>query len=183
MRLLLHNKIKGFGLIEILISLVIFAVGVISVTTLNVKTYRIIKNNELADFADRTMVKSLEYFKTPTIDVQTNLENWMNSSPTKNVEVSIDPSSLIDDSLPLLFRVLGYPSVMTLQDSCDPAGLYKITTSPTSIYNGFVICEQVFIEKKTNGYKITSKVIYDIGVSEPKINQLIGYRPFTYEGN
>lgn len=183
MKLLLHNNINGFGLIEILISLAIFAIGVISVTTLNVRTYRVIKNNELADFADRTMVKSLEYFKTPTTsDVQAQIEGWLSTSPDNRLNCYISPFSIVDDSGELLFLPYDYSS--TLYENCDSSipQVYKLKTKVGSLYEGFNICEQIIVEKKSNGYKITSRVVYNID-SETKINQLIGYRPFTYEGN
>jgi len=181
----LHNKIKGFGLFEILISLVLFAVGVIAVTSLNAKTYKIIKNNELADFADRTMVKSLEYFKTPTTsDVQAQIEDWISLSTYPNLRANcyISPTSIVDDSGELEFTRLDDSS--TLYDKCDSSipPVYRLRTKVGSLYEGFNICEEVIVEKKTNGYKITSRVVYDIG-TETKVNQLIGYRPFTYEGN
>ena len=174
----LHNKIKGFGLFEILISLALFAGGVISVTSLNVKTYGIIKNNELADFADRTMVKALEYFKTPTTnDVQVQMEGWTGTSPyIANTYIT----SIVDESSELIFAFKDH--LIAPISSCDPASPFKLKTTVGSLYEGFNICEQTIIEKKINGYKITSRVVYDIG-SETRINQLIGYRPFTYEGN
>lgn len=174
----LHNKIKGFGLFEILISLVLFAVGVIAVTSLNAKTYKIIKNNELADFADRTMVKSLEYFKTPTTsDVQAQIEGWTGTSPFRaNTYIT----SIVDESSGLTFSLKD--NLFAPISICDSTSSFKLKTTVGSIYEGFNICEQTIIEKKINGYKITSRIVYDIG-SETKINQLIGYRPFTYEGN
>jgi hypothetical protein len=180
-----HFKIKGFGLFEILISLAIFAIGIISITSLNVKTYMVIKNNELIDFADRTMIKALEYFKAPTTTttattpgIQTLLEGWMNnvSNTNKVVNLSIDSSSALDDSTILKFKLQNFNNSSISE--CN-LGEYKISTTTGSIYEGFDICEQVIIEKKENGYKITSRIVYKIA-TETKINQIIGYRPFTY---
>jgi type II secretory pathway component PulJ len=184
---LLHlhrKKIFGFGLFEILISLAIFAVGVISITSLNVKTYRVIKNNELMDFADRTMVKALEYFKSPTTnDLQNMIELEMNAqgNTTKSINYSIDSNSLVDDGTVLNFVKRSYDAT-SLISTCTNGSLYKLSTSPDSLYSGFDICEQIIIEKKVNGYKITSRVVYSIDTGT-KINQLIGYRPFTYAEN
>jgi hypothetical protein len=183
---LFHNKIKGFGLFEIVISLAIFAVGVITITSLNVRTYRVIKNNELMDFADRTMVKSLEYFKSPTTNdsattkgVQAQLETWMLSSKVANVAISQD--SPIDDSKELVF-VNQSSTKLKINESCFSSSLYKLKIDSNSLYGGLNICEQVIIEKKDNGYVITSIIVYQID-GETKTRQLIGYRPFTYEEN
>jgi prepilin-type N-terminal cleavage/methylation domain-containing protein len=183
MTLLHHKKNKGFGIIEILISLAIFAIGVISITSLNAKTYRVIKNNELSDFADRTMVKALEYFKSPTTsDIQDKLEGWILSGGGTEAYCSIISTSTIDESIKLEFEYQDAGNYFPKPPTCLSGNPYKLNTSAESIYKDFYICEQIFVEKMTNGYKITSKVVYKID-TETKTNQLIGYRPFTYEGN
>jgi len=185
MRLIIRNKIYGFGLFEILISLAIFAMGIISITSLNVKSFKVVKNNELMDFADRTMIKALEYFKSPTTTgVQATLEAWMANPPNTGGKVYtyIKNTSLVDENGILEFGLENYNGP-TISD-CT-AGNYKLRMASGSKYEGFNICEQVLIEKMTNGYKITSIVVYKIDVSnqadsQTKINQLVGYRPFTY---
>jgi len=183
------NKKPAFGLIEILISLAIFALAIISITSTNAKTYRIVKNNELADFSNRTMVKTLEFFKAPTTDslvagiqqsTQKIIENALiNNPPNPTKSVTFKSNSIIDTNAQLTFQEVENNPISKII-TCDSGSTYKVAVSPNSGYTGFDLCNQIIIEKKNDGYLIRSRIVYQIR-EITKINELIGYRPFTYD--
>ena len=187
-----NKKLNAFGLFEIVLSLAIFGIGIISLTSMNAKTYKVIKNNELSDFANRTMVKTLEFFKSPTTSstgtqqsTQKIISDAMFNEPVKilppfiTIQFNIDPSAMIDttDQLAFIKNSDSTPIV-----DCSSTSSYKVFVSSGSNYEGLIICNQIIVDKMTNGYKITSRIVYIID-GEIKKNELIGYRPFTYESD
>jgi len=177
------KRILAFGIFEILISLAIFGVGVISITSLNIKSYRVIKNNELADFSDRTMIKALEYFKSPTTTdgVQEQIESDI-LNHGNIISYGVKDGSLIDDGVKLLFVNKGENNISRMITQCNLGNQFRVQATPNTIYENLELCLQVIVSKQENGYLIRSRVVYNID-TETKINELIGYRPFTYVSN
>lgn len=167
-----NKKIKAFGLVEILVSLVIFGIAVIAVTNLTVSSYRIVKDNELSDMSNSLMLRGMEYFKSAksitalsAITAGSTVYFKINSGIGTEVgNPAADPST---DNLPVL--VAG--GAIT---SCTEGSAYKVY-----VYNfsAFLLCNQIAVTKTaTNDFIIKSTVIYQKS-RQMATGELLGYRP------
>ncbi len=188
------NKIKAWGLVEIMISIGIFGVAIISITSLNARSFNKIKDNELTDQSNRIMISAAEYFKSPAQDVQDLLRTvpevstpsvpaYFKLPSTVNNPFVIDASN-IESSNWRWEKVTSLPLPTTL-GNCTAGSIYQIvfksaaTADSASLTSGFLLCSQVVVEKRTYGYQITSNISYRVGGID-KTNQIKAYRPFTY---
>ena len=172
-------KLKAWGLVEILIAMTIFAVAIISITSLNARNYTIIKNNELADQANKVMISAVEYFKAPAANVQTFLTTNVTGTEAKSFWLDVN-SNVIDASRnDLQFQWI---SSTTPEDfaNCTNSSAYKVTfKAADGTISAFLVCLKVDIKKQNNGFQIVSYITYFLS-SVPTTNSIVGYRPFTY---
>lgn len=200
-----NRKLKAAGLIEILIAMVIFAIAIVAITSLNAKNYRQIKANEITDLANKLMVSSLEYLKAPTTNtlegngIQEQLEAFFQDDPTKDY-ICIRVDGEIDSNDFNITKVTCPNDPLTSAnrlkfDECTNGSEYLLDSSIGSGLEGITICNQIVVEKqlstsvpgRPDGYKIISRVVYKTPIwnkdneSYFYINEIFGFRPFTFE--
>lgn len=186
METLKQNKKEAWGLVEILIAMAIYAGAIIAITSLNSKNYYIIRENELADRANKLMLVASEYFKSPAQEVQeiylntTNLpsEDSTNSFILKGASrvINTKEAGVVANQWETISNQYGLPLHCTI----DSPTAVTFRRDDGSI-DPFFICLRVDVKKGKNGYQITSKISYKRkSSSELTHNDLISYRPFTY---
>ena|SRR3989304_8329648 len=157
------KKIKAFGLVEILVSLVIYGVAVIAVTSLTINSYRTIKDSELSDFANSVMVRGVEYFKSA--DTLTIL-------PTSGKKSFIISSDLGNPSSP--FSMTEIPGITDKITACSTGSQFHVTISGNE---GFLLCNQILISKlSSNDYLIDSVIVFQLS-RRVEQTELLGFRP------
>lgn len=178
-----NKNLKAWGLVEILISMTIYAVAIISITSLNARNYLIIRDNELTDRANKLMVAATEYFKSPADEVQVILASDLTSlNQTKTYILNNDSNTidLTDD-----INAMEWETTTITNFPCNnPSDVSNVTfiidNSGYTSSDNFLTCIRVEVTRKANGYKINSIMNYKKG-EDLTYNNLIAYRPFTYE--
>jgi Tfp pilus assembly protein FimT len=189
-----NKKLKASGLIEMLIAMAIFAVAIVAITALNAKNYQQIKTNEITDVANRIMVSNLEFMKAPTTTtnlgssgqgIQELLESYL-SSPSDIV--CFKPTAPLDNITNFdVVQVTTPCSITTKINKCDTSNsAYKLTAPSSTALAGLWICNQIIVRMDPiqRGYIINSVIVYQTPKSsptDPVVNEIIGFRPFTYE--
>jgi hypothetical protein len=203
-----NKKMKAYGLVEILISMAIFAVAIISITSLNAKNFKQIKANEISDLSNKLMVSTLEYMKSPsTGGVVESIQDKMEAALLNDLDgvvcfyiagdimniwaaeiyanFQIEPTTLNCDVNAASLTTSNY----RLQpNSCTSSSVYLIGTTDT-VLQGLKICNQIIVKRDaiSRGYLLISRVAYEKGVYDSTtnssfgVNEIFGFRPYTYE--
>lgn len=209
------RKIKAAGLIEMLIAMAIFAIAVISITSLNAKNYMQIKTNELNDFANIFMVSSMEFMKTPTSTtasgtaVQKLIEDALIARGGGEDEVCFRMTGDMGAAIPTFGivhvnnsllcpnNIAGTaPAEVTIRNNtlnlsnCNTSNTYRVSISGANI-TGLLACNIIIVKKvqttQQQGYFIISRIVYRTPLKDPttnsqfRVNEIFGFRPFTYE--
>lgn len=175
----LRHQIKAWGLVEILISMTIYAVAIVGITSLNARNYFMIRENELADRANKVMLSSMEYFKSPALEVQDMLiTQFPSTNVTKSFYLNSDSNQIDLNSGSINKMVWAVSANNPVCNSSAVRRVYFILNDYSS--DNFLLCLRVEITRKPNGFMINSIIEYE---KNGKLisNNLIGYRPFTYE--
>jgi Tfp pilus assembly protein PilV len=186
------NRLNASGLIEMLIAMAIFAIAIVAITALNAKNYQQIKTNEITDIANRIMVSNLEFMKAPTTTtnlgssgqgIQELLESYL-TSPSD--VVCFRPTAPLDNITNFDVAQVTTPCPTKI-NRCDTSNTaYKLTNPTNSVLSGLWICNQIIVrmDPVQRGYVINSVIVYQTPKSSPTVpvvNEIIGFRPFTYE--
>lgn len=181
-----NKKIRGWGLVEILISMTIYAVAIITITSLNLKNYYIIRQNELADRANKLMIGAIEYFKSPAQEVQDLLAANLTSNGQAAEYVLTNTSRTVDiesSATPVdwQFQASGSTSIACKSGASSQVS-FKYSVKSTKVTDNFLSCIYVLVVKGTTGYTITANLSYQKSSSASELvsSSLIGFRPFTY---
>lgn len=202
-----NNNFSAAGLIEILIAMVIFAIAIVAITSLNAKNFRQIKANEISDLANKLMISSLEYLKAPTTNteqgegIQEIIEGFLGSDDFTCLKVNGN----IDTSAFSIEEVTGFECPSNLIENpekrlkfneCNGSS-YKLQANQGSGLEGLNICNQIIIKRQErdelantpDGFFIISRVVYETPVKNTQnnsnfyVNEIYGFRPLTYEEN
>lgn len=123
---------KGLGLVEVLISLAVVSTGMVMITSLSLKTLKVVRKNELQDIAVQLGVEAMDFMKQPnTISV----ESYDDYYPGYYyLDISTAPYRIV--------KVQGYEEIET----CNPNSRYHVSSvSETSV------CQQLHIENDPGG--------------------------------
>jgi hypothetical protein len=198
----IKKQFKALGLIEILISMAIFAFAIIIITSLNAKNFKQIKSNEITDVANKLMLSTLEFMKSPTTNtasgvvgagVQQLIESVYAAHPGRTDICFSLISRMDENNFTLNDQTLnctdGLSSNSALRlNNCILGNNYRVLANSPSL-SGLMICNQVVVRKDSTqkGYFIVSRVVYttpnsNFNTPNPVvINELFGFRPYTYE--
>ena len=200
-------NLSGAGLIEILIAMVIFAIAIVAITSLNAKNFRQIKANEISDLSNKLMISSLEYLKAPTTStgegtgIQEIIEGFLAyGDDFACVKVEGD---IITGAFSILevegsgcgSDLIKIPANRIQVGDCLNGSPYKISTGEGSGLEGLNICNQIIIQRQEkneisgtpDGYFIISRVVYETPIKNTQnntnfyVNEIYGFRPLTYE--
>lgn len=163
---------KAFGLVEIIVALGIFGTAIVTTIALTVNSYLAVKNNELADLANSVMVRSMEYFKSPSgIEILKNRQTP--TAPKAFFAVATDVS-ISDVNAGLTFvQKTGAQQITT----CDTGSEYKVDLIEVQgIPSDFLMCNQVIAETQTDGSFLLKSIVYYKRGDLLLNSQLIGYR-------
>ena len=179
-----------------LIAMAIFAIAVISITSLNARSYMQIKTNELNDFANIFMVSSMEFMKTPTSTtasgtaVQTLIENAIAASGS--TEVCFRMTGAINEAAPT-FGIIHVnnpllcpsgiagttPADIAVRNSvlnltnCNTSNTYRLSITGVNI-SGLLACNIIIVKKvqtpQQQGYFIISRISYRTPIKDPTTN-------------
>ena len=171
------NKIKAFGLVEILVSLVIYGIAIIGVTALTISSYRTVKDNEIGDLANSLMVRGIEYFKSPNAIANLPINNGETRVFNLNTASPNDVGNPAAQFIPVIVTSLpwaGNPTRINISD-CTASSIFKITFA--SGVNPYTMCNQIIVQKtSTKDYLIQSVVVFQLSRRFEQ-NELIGFRP------
>lgn len=180
-----NKNFSAWGLVEILISMAIYAVAIVSITSLNAKNYYKIRENELADRSNKLLISAVEYFKSPAQDVQIRYLNpipvaghfsYVLDSTSREIKL-ITAGNEVEAFVWEPKSDVGYRAKLA---SCDTNSATRVTYMLTDTQaDPFLTCLRVDIDRKENGYKISAWMRYLRGGEWVDTN-IIGYRPFTY---
>jgi hypothetical protein len=183
----IKKTLKASGLIEVMIAMTIFAVAVITITSMNANNYRTVKDNELEDLANQQMIKAMEFFKSPTTGNAANSLQRILILDIPNIGniacyTIITPIDATQTTLSILLRGNTLAACAKIT-SCNTTPNYDLQFGTNS--NAFPICNQIIVVKKSYGYEVTSRIAYKLGIKQPPagthfVNELIGFRLFTY---
>jgi len=170
------RNIKAFGLVEILVGLAIFSTAIIATVTIAVNSYKAVKNNELADLANSVMIRSVEYFKSPSsIGSLTPAGSATSTAPVYyKLNVTISPETTGTDSLSFV-RVTTNVQPLT---ECTESSEYRVNFSSTQNLESstFLLCNQIIVEPLTEGgYIIKSRIVYQTSKGT-ETAEILGYR-------
>lgn len=178
-----NKKMGGWGLVEILISMTIYAIAIITITSLNLKNYYIIRQNELSDRANKVMIGAIEYFKSPAKEVQDSLASALSTKGSTAYFVLNSGSKVIDVSNP---TAIGWEVTTNTASatSCSTSSVanFKFKLNSTTVADNFLGCIYVRVTRESIGYSIQAVLTFQKDSTSKLINSdLIGFRPFTYE--
>ena len=169
-------KIRGFGLMEVLIVLAIVAATMVAAMQVSIQSLRVIKQNEIGDYANSVMVKALEVAKSPS-DVQVS-----GTAQITNFQGSYQLQTQVG-SPSVLWKVSDSVVPMTA-NNCSNTSPYYTDISAVSNIGNPVVCLQLIIRNISgltgNAYEITSYLIYDIQDQQVE-RSIIGYRRNKFE--
>lgn len=164
----LKHKINAFGLVEVLVALAIFGIAFIAATAVTISSLRTIKDNEIADFTNSLMVRTLEYSKSDAVDYNTLTTGTLprafvvNGDVATNTNISFSPAS---DNNKLT------------ADAC--AGSEYVLNISDPDFQNLEICNQIYVQYTTpaqNNLLITSVTVYTRGDNSKLVSELRGFR-------
>lgn len=163
---MLNNKLKAFGLLEVLVALAVFGTTMIVALALTVRSLKIVKENEQADQAAAFMVSSLEYAKAP-IAVPSDL-----SVGTYRIE-------LVNEQISQLIRE---SSILEETTDCrtSPYVLDIDTEEADFIFCNMIIVENINPLDRNSNLLITSRIVYDY-TDVSVMRELKSFRLFPVE--
>ena len=182
-----HNKKPAWGLVEILVAMTIYGVAIIAITSLNARNYNVIRNNELTDRANKVMISATEFFKSPSEDVNRKYltqQNFPSSGITRSFVLDTNSRDIrFDTNNPIKMNWIS-PNTNTIPNDCTESNPSRISffLKQSNTPDNFLVCVRVNITRMSKGYKIDTQMVYKKG-ADWITNNLIGYRPFTYETN
>jgi len=167
------QKVRAFGLVEILVSLVIYGLAIIGVTALTISSYRTVKDNEIGDLANSLMVRGIEYLKSP------NAVGNLPAGTGDIVVFKIDTGGSNQVGNPLaVFLPVSVPGADTDRinvDDCTSSSIFKINFAAN--INPYLMCNQIIVKKTSSkDYLIQSVVVFQLSRGFEQ-NELIGFRP------
>ena len=170
------EKIKGFSLAEVIISLGVVSTTMIVAISMTSQSLRLAKENELQNTANEFLVQALELSKSPAAvkisPASGTLQNLAGSYKMSNLStgvVALQSVNLFTDPITV--------------DDCDQTSPayeeYKIQIDELNA----VICNQILLEPEfaeggVYNYKITSIVVYTIG-GEKVLEKVESFREGT----
>lgn len=186
----------------------IFAMGVIALTSLNAQNYRQVKANEIADLANKIMVSTLEYMKSPSgsdaEDVD-SVQNILDQALASNEKACFALIGNIDQGSTFqigavtnpVYCPTGVESILNdsarlewerCADALSPYNQLDASSYSPNL-QGLKICNQLIVTRDDieRGYIIISRVVYEKGLydsstnSNYSYNEIFGFRPYTYE--
>jgi len=180
---LIKKQFKAFGLVESLVAMAVFGTAIIMITSLSAKSLRTVKENELADFANSIMVRSMEYVRSDQVDNASfnnyNIDTFSGKIYFKITGDLSDPAALISayaiDDDPLQQTAFERNLAINNLSNCDGSS-YKIDVTGNTEWSKLIICNQLSLEKDaSNNFIITSTVVYK-GLDDYKVTQMRGYK-------
>ncbi|MCA9383899.1 hypothetical protein KC909_06075 [Candidatus Dojkabacteria bacterium] len=166
------KKVKAFGLVEALLALAIFGTAIIAATAVTIKSLRTVKNNELADFANSVMVRSMEYTRsesgTNAVLSALGPEPWLFSlqgdvtDPNSTIflaDQAADPD----------------PNRQLDIDECTSTSRYLIDMSGDPELAGLLFCNQIIVETLGDNYQVTSRMVFQTG-NEFQFAEITGFK-------
>lgn len=165
------KKIKAFGLVESLLALAIFGTAIISATAVTIKALKTVRDNEMADFANSIMIRSLEYTKSSSV---TNADFIHTTSPAM-YRLTGDVTDL-NAQIDIQYVGITQNNILD-RNQCEGNPDYLVNLSSNPDLADLVICNQIIINNTQNGnYEITSRIIFQTGDSEFELNEITGYK-------
>ena len=132
---------KAFGLVEVLISLAVVSTGMVMVTSLSLKTLKVVRKNELQDISVQLGVEAMEFMKQPG---QINIENAGVDNVNGYYYLEIDDTP---------YRIVRTQDTSEI-DKCSSNSNYAVTSiSETEV------CQQINIRRDAQSSKYYMKVI------------------------
>ena len=105
---------KALGLVEALISLAVVATGMVIITSLSLKTLKVVRKNELQDIAVQIGVEAMDFMKQPasirTVGASGDYQGYY------YVNLSDEPYGIVKTS------------DLNEIDSCSPSSNYHVST-------------------------------------------------------
>jgi hypothetical protein len=172
-----NNKIKAFGLAEILVGLAITGGILITIMSVAMSTYRQVKDNEMGDVANNVMVMGVEYFKTPVSDISKEPAKTLNAITVGQFKVFKVLSSVDDD--PKNFQLKEVTNVVSGTETNDLTDCSATSDYAVKFKNAtdkFVLCNKITVTRTASGYNIFSTVIYKTIRGDLRTSHIIGIR-------
>ena len=181
--MLKNFKLKAFGLVESLVAMAVFGTAILMITSLSAKSLKTVKENEIADFMNSIMVRSMEYVKSDQVTVGSPGSDFTVPLPVYfKIEGDITDSdittlSVVDGTVVQeSFRRKTNTDPGNLED-CSKTSEYLLNIDQED-WRDMIICNQLYIEPDGDNYSIISTVVYK-GIDEYKINQMRGFKLVT----
>ncbi len=123
---------KALGLVEVLIALAVVSTGMVMITSLSLKTLKVVRKNELQDIAVQLGVEAMDFMKQPgTIAVQSYDDTY---AGYYYLDISSEPYKIVE--------VQGYEEI----DTCDSNSRYRVSSvAETSV------CQQIQVQNDPGG--------------------------------
>lgn len=151
------NK-KAFSLLEVMIMLVIISVTVIAAMNIVARVNVSIKNNEILDVVNDTLLQSLELLKSPS-DVFMSADGVSILSSTTNYQYFS-----IKDVGPSKYLQLNTTNAGAPFDDCTTSSTYYVPVVINGAEKNYLICMQFQIRRQVSGtntyYQTLINVIY-----------------------
>lgn len=171
------RKLPAIGLLEILIVLAIVSVTMVGAFQISLQGLRVVKNNEVADYANTLMLQALEIAKNPAdVKVSSNstITNFNGSYRLQRLADNTAVMWLVTTSLtPASGSTCSKNSTYYLDISNSGA-----TTSPS------IICLQLRVQQQQNlginVYQITSRVMYSLN-GQVIEQEVVGFRRNAFQ--
>lgn len=177
----LKNKNKAFGLVEALLALAVFGTTIIAATSVTIQSLRTIKDNELADFSNSVMVRSLELAKSNTATIQgsgqnSTAENLTSGFPGPWVFSIAGDLDDLDGDLTLV-RQQAVADRIQPDTSTSTLAAFQVDAQ-NQIIQSYELYNQIYIQEIENSdnLEIISRIVYTTG-NEYVVNEIRGYKP------
>lgn len=161
---------------EVLIVLAIVAATMVAAMQVSIQSLRVIKQNEIGDYANSVMIKALEVAKSPA-NVQVS-----SSAQVTNFQGSYQLQAQ-GASAPVLWKISDSMVPITA-NSCSNSSPYYTDISAINTVGNPVVCLQLIIRNISgltgSAYEITSHLIYTIQDQQVE-RSIIGYRRNKFE--
>ncbi|MCA9379036.1 hypothetical protein KC640_01275 [Candidatus Dojkabacteria bacterium] len=169
-------KIPAFGLMEVMIVLAIVAATMVAAMQVSIQSLRVIKQNEIGDYANSVMVQALELAKSPS-NVQVSATGQVTDfQGTYQLQINSAGGAV-------LWKVGDNVTPIT-NTGCTNASPYFVDISNINPVGSPVVCLQLIVRNISGisgaAYEITSHLIYTLQ-NEQIERSIIGYRRNKFE--
>lgn len=169
MKRFFKNKKTAFGLVESLLAIAIFGTAIITATAVTISSLKIVKDNELADFATSMIIRTVEFTKSTEL-AAAELEGNTPSGPWYFI-VEGNPADSSD--------ALGIVSASTggvINDCTSSSDYYIDVVDAAGNSSGFVLCIQLITNQLSSGnYETRVRGVYVLS-GETRITEVSGFR-------